>query len=85
MMRTSRQTVMFKRPFCVSGMSGEQPAGSYAVDTDEELIEGLSFPAYRRIATTIFLPTRPGASSGEALRIDPGDLAAALERDAGRT
>jgi hypothetical protein len=51
------------------------------VDTEEELIEGLSFPAYRRIATTIFLPTRLGAASGEVVGIDPGELASALARD----
>jgi hypothetical protein len=38
-----------------------QPPGTYAVNADEELIEGLSFLAYRRVATTIYLdlPARP--------------------------
>ena len=50
----------FTRPFSLRGTVGPQPAGSYVVETDEELIEGLSFPAYRRVATTIFLPPYRG-------------------------
>jgi hypothetical protein len=42
---------------------------------DEELIEGLSFLAYRRVATTIYLPIRSGsAGSMQAVRVDPSEL-----------
>lgn len=59
------------------------PAGSYEVVTDEELIEGLSFPVYRRLATMILVPTQAAKlSSVEMLNIDPRDLAMAKERDA---
>ena len=34
-------------------------AGEYTIETDEELIEGLSFPAYRRILTLLCLQPRP--------------------------
>jgi hypothetical protein len=51
---TSRKTVTFARPFSLSGIK-VQPAGTYTVETDEELLPGLSFPAYRRIATLIYL------------------------------
>ena len=78
--RTTTTTVTFKRPFSLQGADRMVPAGDYRVLTDEELIEGLSFPAYRRVSTVIFLPgTRPG--SWEMLTIDPRDLAAAQERD----
>jgi hypothetical protein len=50
--------------------------------TDEELIDGISFPAYRRVATMIFVPAAPGTSSVEMVTIDPLDLQAALDRDA---
>jgi hypothetical protein len=30
--------------------------------TDEELIEGLSFPAYRRVSTAIFVPAPSGSA-----------------------
>ena len=82
-MRTSRRTVTFARPFSLRGIKTDQPAGTYAVETDEELLEGLSFPAYRRVATTIFLPSRPGdVVSGQLVTIDPLQLGAAEKRDA---
>jgi hypothetical protein len=82
-MRTSRRAVTFARPFFLRGIETEQPAGTYTVETDEELLEGLSFPAYRRVATTIFLPSRPGdLVSGQLVTIDPLDLEAAQKRDA---
>jgi len=50
--------------------------------TDEELIEELSFPVYRRVATMIFVPGESGhASSVEMVPIDPKDLQVAQERD----
>jgi hypothetical protein len=60
------------------------PAGTYTVETDEELIPGLSFPAYRRIVTLIFLRSRRGGPVVEEVaNIDPLELQAAQERDAG--
>jgi hypothetical protein len=38
------------------------PPGDYRVVTDEELIEGLSFPAYHRISTVIFVPAQSGSA-----------------------
>ncbi len=58
--RTSRKSVTFAQPFSLSGIDEVQPAGTYTVETDEELLPGLSFPAYRRIATLIFLRSRGG-------------------------
>ena len=81
--RTSRRTVTFARPFSLRGVETEQPAGTYAVETDEQLLEGLSFPAYRRVATTIFLPSRPGdLVSGQLVTLDPLELESAEKRDA---
>jgi len=52
------------------------------VATDEELIEGLSFPVYRRVATLIFLPAGAGQqASMEMVTVNPDDLAAAHQRD----
>jgi hypothetical protein len=82
--RTSRQAVTFTRPFSLSGIDEVQPAGTYTVETDEELLPGLSFPAYRRIATLIFLRSRRGGPVvEEVVNIDPLELQAAQERDAG--
>ncbi|WP_342236396.1 hypothetical protein [Inquilinus sp. OTU3971] len=81
-MRTSSRTVTFARPFTLSGIDGPQPPGTYTVETDEEPIDGSSPPVYRRVATMIRLPGRPG--SGELVQVvtvDPEELAAALLRD----
>jgi hypothetical protein len=78
-MRTTRESVTFDRPFSLRAVDEVQPAGTYAVDVDEELIEGLSFLAYQRVATTIYLPLRAGRSgSVQAVRVDPRELDATL-------
>jgi hypothetical protein len=38
-MRTTSRTVTFIHPFNLSGMDKEQPAGTYTVETDEELLQ----------------------------------------------
>lgn len=82
--RTSQRTVTFTRPFSLSGIDEVQAAGTYTVQTREELLADLSFLAWRRIATLIFLPSRPGGAFVEQLvDIDPLELEAAQERDAG--
>ncbi|WP_237050397.1 hypothetical protein [Microvirga ossetica] len=68
----------FDRPFSLMAVDKMQPAGTYAIDIDEELIEGLSFLAYRRVATTIYLPLHQGNhGSVQAVRVDPQELTAA--------
>jgi hypothetical protein len=53
------------------------------VATDEELIEGLSFAAYRRIFAAIIVPAQSHrASSVEMVVIDPRDLQSAQDQDA---
>jgi hypothetical protein len=82
MVRTSKKTVTFRRPFVLGGFDEVLPAGAYSVETDEELLEGISFPAYRRILSLIHLhpkPGRPGLT--QTLTVDPNELDAALERD----
>ena len=55
----------------------------YQVITDEEMIEGLSFPSFRRVATMIMVPgAAPRHSSVEMISISPVDLADAQRRDA---
>jgi len=80
--RTSSKTVTFRQPFRLKGVDRMLPPGDYRVATDEELIEGLTFPAYRRIATMIFIPAQHSSSSIEMLTIEPLDLQAAQDRDA---
>jgi hypothetical protein len=81
--RTSRKTVTFTHPFQLNGMDEVQPAGTYMIETDEELIEGLSFLSYRRTGTFILLPSRSnGSASGQVITINPWELEAAQEMDA---
>ncbi len=79
--RTNRRSVAFRRPFHLKGVDRLLPPGIYSVVTDEELIEGLSFPAYHRIATQMLVPA-PSGSAIEMATIEPLDLEEALARDA---
>jgi hypothetical protein len=80
--QTHRQTVTFRRPFLLQDVGRQLPASSYEVVTTEELIEGLSFPAYHRVATTMLVPAQSYQATIEMLTIDPLSLAAARDRDA---
>ena len=51
--RITRKSVTFLHPFSLAGIDEILEAGTYIVETLEELIEGLSFVAYRRVSTTI--------------------------------
>ena len=78
--RTTTKTVTFAHPFLLKGIDRILPAGDYRVVTDEELIEGVSFPVYRRVSTMIFVPGQ-NASSVEMVAIDPQELQASQKRD----
>ncbi len=79
-MRSRRDTITFKHPFRIKGIDRVLPPGSYEVITDEEMIEGLSFAAFHRVATMITVPA--GASRMERIPISPDDLAEAQRIDA---
>jgi len=82
-MRTSSNTVTFLHPFKLSGADDVQPAGRYVVETDEELLQTVSHPAYRRLSTFIRLPGRSGSTErARIVDVDPTELAAVLESDA---
>ena len=81
--RTTGETVTFRHSFRLSGVDDVQPAGCYRVETDEELLQGLSVPAYRRISTFIRLPGRHGSAElARVVDIHPAELVAALASDA---
>ena len=79
--RTKRRKLTFRHSFTLKGVDRELAPGEYEVVTDEELIEGFSFPVYRRVATLIFLPVDSRRSATEMLPIDPADLTEAHARD----
>lgn len=81
--RSQRGTVTFVHPARIKGVDRVLAAGTYDVVADEELIEGLSFPSYRRVATMIFVPgAPPRQTSMEMISIASSDLADAQARDA---
>jgi hypothetical protein len=78
--------VSFDHSFHIKGVDRLLPAGTYEVITDEELIEGLSFPCFRRVATLMMIP---GASSChstmEMISISSLDLSDAQREDRKRS
>lgn len=80
--RTRQKTWTFVKPFQLRGIDHVLPAGDYEVTTEEELIESLSFPVYRRVGTTILVPAQARSSSVEMFSIDPADLKSAHENHA---
>ena len=78
--RSRRETITFQHPFRIRGIDRLLPPGAYEVITDEEMIEGLSFPAYRRVATMIMVPA--GGSAMEMVSIGSVDLSDAQRIDA---
>ena len=81
--RSRRETVHFKHPFRIRGVDRLLPAGAYEVVTDEEMIEGLSFPCFRRVATMIMVPGASlNISSMEMISISSVDLSDAQRIDA---
>ena len=77
--RTTERTVHFNRAFTLAGTDHAYPAGEYLVQTDEEMLEQMSFAAWRRTATTILL--REGVTT-QSVTVDPADLERLLSRDA---
>lgn len=81
--RSRRETVHFKHPFRIKGIDRLLAPGAYEVITDEEMIEGLSFASFRRVATMIMVPgAAPRASTTEMISISSTDLSDAQRDDA---
>jgi hypothetical protein len=80
--RSRRETITFQHPFRIRGIDRLLPPGAYEVITDEEMIEGLSFPAFRRVATMIMVPAAAQNSAMEMLSIGSVDLSDAQRMDA---
>ncbi|NTZ41961.1 hypothetical protein G7A66_02400 [Altererythrobacter sp. SALINAS58] len=72
--RTTRSQVTFNVPFVLAEVDGELPAGTYDIDTDEEVIEGNERTVYVRTATLIHIR---GLGSTRIVTIDPLGLEAA--------
>jgi len=84
--KTTRTTVLFASPFTLRNVEGVQPAGEYALIVDDELIEGLSRVAYRRVAT-LFQTPAVGAPQRQIqlASVSQTELDAALMKDRDQT
>ena len=81
--RSRRETITFKHPFRIKGVDRLLSAGAYEVIADEEMIEGLSFASFRRVATMIMVPgAAPRSASMEMISISAIDLSDAQRIDA---
>jgi hypothetical protein len=80
--RSRRETITFRRPFRIRGIDRQLPPGPYQVITDEEMIEGLSFASFRRVATMIMVPAGTRGSAMEMVSIGSVDLSDAQRIDA---
>ncbi|MDH4440168.1 MAG: hypothetical protein QE284_07260 [Rhizobium sp.] len=76
--RTKTRTIHFDHPFALFGLDGLQPAGDYEVQDDEEQITGISWLAYKRIATVIEIRSGPMT---HRITVDGEELEAAMARD----
>jgi len=76
--RTTSRTVTFLHPFILDGFAREVPAGSYQVETEEELMDTVLSLAWKRASTVIRLRTATGTQD---VFIDPEQLNAALLND----
>jgi len=80
--RTTHSIAHFAAPFVLGGLEGSLPAGDYDIDHDEELIDGMSWLAWRRVATFIHLPARTVKSpTSQLIAIDHAELETALRQD----
>jgi len=81
--RTTDTTVTFRRPFTLAALDGLQPAGTYRVVVEEEQISGLSFVAFRRVATLLYVPADPVPDgTRQVVSVLPNELAEAVAADA---
>lgn len=80
--RTRIETVTLKRPFRISGLADDQPAGEYVVETNEELLTGVSFIAYRRVKVLMHLKARKSRPDlTETVWLEPDEFDSVLDRD----
>jgi hypothetical protein len=80
--RYTTKTVIFENAFTLDDGDEIFPPGSYTVETQEVLLGGLSFEAYRRVRCMIDVPSASGPLDlKRTVTITPGALDDALHRD----
>ncbi len=80
--RTRTELVTFSNSFRIAGLDDQLPAGTYEIEIDEERLEGVSFPVYRRVLALLHLgssPLSPGTI--RTVSVDPQALDNAIAHD----
>lgn len=54
-LRSTMSSVTFTKPFDLKGAGGVLPAGTYDVETDEDIVETISRTVYVRVATVLYI------------------------------
>ena len=80
--RTTETTLTFYGSFTLSAVDCPLSAGTYRIAIDEEEILGLSFLAFKRVATMLYVPalSRPGGVQ-QMFNVNADELAAVFEAD----
>lgn len=80
--RSTRSKVTFSNAFTIGECKDEFPSGTYEIVVEEELLQGLSFEAYRRTATYLMVRGR-GSQAGQTMlyKTTQEDLEHAIARD----
>ena len=74
-----KSTVTFGWPFRLGEFGEQFSIGHHPTETDEELMEGMSFPAYQRTETMMQLMLDPqSARVAEIATVDPQQFEEAL-------
>ena len=81
MIRSMTIDIEFRHPFALKGLGSAVSPGTCRIDIEAEQIDGLSFPAYRRLATFIRVPVAGRSGCSQDLLVDPKELERALARD----
>jgi hypothetical protein len=80
--RTTRSVASFNEPFSLRNVEDVLPPGDYNVYVEDELIQGLSRAAYRRVSTILQMPSISSPQEQSRLvSISATDPEAALMKD----
>jgi hypothetical protein len=70
--RTSSETILVGHAFRLRAADGLLPAGRYVVNREEEVLDGLSFQAWR--CTQLTITRADGRGLRQALPLTPAEL-----------
>ena len=80
--KTSESIVTFHHPFSIGNAISNHPAGSFRVMKEEELIEGLSYTAYRAVSISLQMPAIGARGAVQQfVEVSGHDLDVALDAD----